>query len=294
MPPRRRRGGDVCLRRGARRGDDFRRGARRGGDRSAGAVPPASSRQSWPHQLDGLAWLAAMPMASAICRRDGPRQDDQTSRSAHCKFGLGLDGPSLIVCPLSVLAWLGAAASARLRVVDLGRRGRREQLGAQGRAARPRRDHVRDGKAPAMASCLAGATWWRCVVLGGSRDQGESSEIARAVRRMKCVSALLLTVRRSRTTCTSSEPGSFLHPLWFPRAERFDAAFVRRRGPALAARCGRVRLMLRPLMLRRLKADVERRLPPRSDPRALPAERVPAFLVQETAAARLGRRARRT
>ena len=49
-------------------------------------------------------------------------------------------------------------------------------------------------KAPAMASCLAGATWWRCVVLDeGHVIKSESSEIARAVRRMKCVSALLLT-----------------------------------------------------------------------------------------------------
>ena len=48
-------------------------------------------------------------------------------------------------------------------------------------------------KSPGMG-CLSGATWWRCVVLDeGHLIKNEASEISRAVRRMHCATALLLT-----------------------------------------------------------------------------------------------------
>ena len=63
----------------------------------------------------------------------------------------------------------------------------------RGRAATPRSPRYDMAKSPGMG-CLAGATWWRCVVLDeGHLIKNELSEISRAVRRMHCATALLLT-----------------------------------------------------------------------------------------------------
>ena len=222
---------------------------------------------------------------------------------AHLKFVRGLAGPSLVVCPLSVLSsWMVECKRfcPALRAVKL----HSSDLAERERLKRSLRDPNRYdlvvttyemAKSPTMASCLAGGTWWRYVVLDeGHVLKNEGSEISRAVRRLHFGGALLLTGTPLQNDLHELWALlNFLHPELLPSSAAFDAAFRlegggggggsssaqgggaargaggKGGGKVDSAALRRAHELLRPLMLRRVKADVERQLPPKLETKIL-------------------------
>ena len=99
--------------------------------------------------------------------------------------------------------------------------------------------------------------------------KNEASDISKAVRKLHCERALLLT---------GTPLQNDLHELWallnflfpdvFPDSGKFDAAFDRGKGGARAGLAA-AHAMLGPLMKRRVKAEVEKTLPPKLETKIL-------------------------
>ena len=186
-------------------------------------------------------------------------------------------GPSLVICPLSVLSsWL---TEARKFVPDL----RMVKLHSGDVRERDRLKHqLRDtsaydvvvttyemAKAPAMQSTIQ-RPWWRLVVLDeGHVIKNEEADISKAVRRLHAERALLLT---------GTPLQNDLHELWallnflfpdvFPDSTAFDDAFDRGKGGKQGA-LAKAHNMMNVLMKRRVKSEVETTLPPRLETKIL-------------------------
>lgn len=248
--------------------------------RKAAVPPPELTATLREHQLEGLRWLVSMHdcgVSQILGDEMGLGKTIQTiALLAFLKFSRKLVGPSLVVCPLSVLAsWMVEFRRfcPSLRVVKLhsGDPIERERLRKEVLKNPENYDVVvttyEMAKSPSMSTALAGQTWWRYLVLDeGHLVKNEESEISKAVRRIHFGHCLLLTGTPLQNNLHELWALlNVLHPDWLPDASRFDAAFALdgTRAKADPQQLRKASELLRPLMLRRLKVDVERKLPPK-------------------------------
>ena len=195
---------------------------------------------------------------------------------AHAKYNAQASRPHLVVCPLSVLPswqtelsrWCPSLRVIRCHTSDVDERTRRcAQLRRPGQydVALTTYEML---KAASFATALHGIVW-DCVVLDeGHRVKNELSQQSIAVRSLRRACGLLLTGTLLQNN---------LHELWallnlqypdvFTTSTTFDAGFLidgesHRVDPALLERC---RAALRPLWLRRGKADVQLGVPPKTE-----------------------------
>ena len=161
-----------------------------------------------PYQLEGLRYLAQTyedGVSAILADEMGLGKTLQTlsflSYLKHEKSGERA-GPSLVVCPLSVLSsWLVEASkfTPDLRIIKL----HSADVAERERLKKRLRDvdaydvvvtTFEMAKSPAMASSLGSGMWWRYVVLDeGHIIKNELSDISKAVRKLHCERALLLT-----------------------------------------------------------------------------------------------------
>ena len=238
-----------------------------------------------PYQLEGLRYLAQTyedGVSAILADEMGLGKTLQTlsflSYLKHEKSGERA-GPSLVVCPLSVLSsWLVEASkfTPDLRIIKL----HSADVAERERLKKRLRDvdaydvvvtTFEMAKSPAMASSLGSGMWWRYVVLDeGHIIKNELSDISKAVRKLHCERALLLT---------GTPLQNDLHELWallnflfpdvFPDARVFDAAFDRGGGAGDPAVLRKAHAMMGKLMLRRVKGQVETNLPPKLETKIL-------------------------
>lgn len=226
--------------------------------------------------------LPLRPPPAAARRRDVhlPRRAGKTLQTiaflAHLKFNLGVCGPHLVLCPLSVLSsWLTEFKRfcPELRVVKLHSSDafERERLKASILNDANLFDVVvttyEMAKSPNMQSVLAHRRWWRYLVIDeGHVIKNEHSQISMAVRSFHCGGALLLTGTPLQNNMHELWALlNFLFPDIFPDATAFDSAFKLNSGSHAdtvdSAKLTRAHDLLQPLMLRRVKTDVEKGLP---------------------------------
>lgn len=195
---------------------------------------------------------------------------------AHLKFDLGVCGPHLVLCPLSVLSsWLTEFKRfcPALRVVKLHSSDMHERERLKARILNDANlfDVVvttyEMAKSPNMQAVLAHRRWWRYLVIDeGHVIKNEHSQISQAVRSFHYGNALLLTGTPLQNNMHELWALlNFLFPDIFPEASAFDSAFKLNSGAARddvdASKLARAHAFLQPLMLRRVKAEVEKGLP---------------------------------
>ncbi|KAH8049693.1 helicase [Aureococcus anophagefferens] len=254
-------------------------------------VPPFEATPAYvradmrPYQLEGLRYLAQTyedGVSAILADEMGLGKTLQTlSFLSYLKHEKSAEraGPSLVVCPLSVLSsWLVEASkfTPDLRIIKL----HSADVAERERLKKRLRDvdaydvvvtTFEMAKSPAMASSLGSGMWWRYVVLDeGHIIKNELSDISRAVRKLHCERALLLT---------GTPLQNDLHELWallnflfpdvFPDARVFDAAFDRGGGAGDPAVLRKAHAMMGKLMLRRVKGQVETNLPPKLETKIL-------------------------
>ena len=231
------------------------------------------------YQLDGLRWLVAMHTSgtSAILADEmGLGKTLQTiALLAHLKFEKGVDGPHLVVCPLSVLSsWMSEFKRfcPQLRAVKLHSSDAEERTRLlQSIQSLDEYDVVvttyEMAKSPNVTNILANRSWWRYLVVDeGHVLKNPLSQNSLALNRFHFAHALLLTGTPLQNNL--SELWALLHFLYgdlFPTSDAFDAAFVLNGSQAQVddARLADASSLLRPFMLRRTKGEVEKGLPPK-------------------------------
>ncbi|KAJ1453700.1 SNF2 family N-terminal domain-containing protein [Pelagophyceae sp. CCMP2097] len=230
------------------------------------------------YQLEGLRFLAQSyedGMSAILADEMGLGKTIQTLSFLRYLKHRGVAGPSLVICPLSVLSsWCSEASkfTPDLRIIKLhsADASERDRLKARLKDVASYDVVVTTfemTKSQTMHTTLAHAVWWRYVVLDeGHMIKNEASDISKAVRKLHFENVLLLT---------GTPLQNDLHELWallnflfpdvFPSSTAFDAAFSRSKGASKegVAALQAAHDLLQPLMLRRVKAEVERSLPPK-------------------------------
>ena len=244
-------------------------------------LPSQIRAQLRPHQVAGFHYLA-----NAFERGLHPILGDEMGLGktlqtvcllAHASFASSC-GPHLVVCPLSVLQtwqlelhrWCPDLRVVRCHTSDLGER------------ARLRDGPLRDPSSFDVAlttyemlqtdigDTLRSRLHWGCLVLDeGHRLKNEESLASQAVAKIH---------RRCTVLLTGTLLQNNMHELWallqvcyptvFTDSAPFDAAFDlggNKQHVIDADALARARAMLRPLWLRRQKADVELNLPPKQE-----------------------------
>jgi SWI/SNF-related matrix-associated actin-dependent regulator of chromatin subfamily A member 5 len=229
------------------------------------------------YQLVGLEWMLSMfdhGMNPILADEMGLGKTLQTISFLAALTERGIKGPHLVVVPLSVMSsWMGEFRRwcPSLRVV---------RLHSQDKAERERmRKEVLadvDGfdvcvttyeyvKVPEMQRALATRITWRVVVLDeGHKLKNELSGVSAAVRKVRAQSILMLTGTPLQNNMRELWALlNFLYPKIFtdvaPFADSFElngAAITIDRDVLSAAAS-----LVRPLMLRRMKTEVEKLLP---------------------------------
>ena len=233
-----------------------------------------------PYQLDGLRFLAQSyedGVSAILADEMGLGKTLQTlSFLRYLLVERKVSGPFLVICPLSVLSsWLVESSkfTPELRAVKLhsADAAERERLKSKLRDVDSYDLVVTTfemAKSPGMQSTLASTMWWRYVVLDeGHIIKNDGSDVSKSVRKLHFEHALLLT---------GTPLQNDLHELWallnflfpdlFPESAAFDAAFDRNGGHAAGAGGGALasaHALMGCLMLRRVKREVEKKLPPK-------------------------------
>jgi len=235
------------------------------------------------YQIEGLNWmirLAANGINGILADEMGLGKTVQSiSVLAYTKQFKGIDGPHLILVPKSTLSnWMNEFARfcPSMRVVRF--HGPREE----------REDFVRDVLHPSKKqnerswdvcvttyeicnlekTALSKIAWRYLIIDEAHRLKNEDSQFAQIVRMMNTQHRLLLTGTPLQNN---------LHELWallnfllpdvFASSEQFDEWFNLDVDDTEAKQrmIGQLHKLLRPFMLRRLKADVEKSLPPKTE-----------------------------
>ncbi|EGB07762.1 hypothetical protein AURANDRAFT_37691, partial [Aureococcus anophagefferens] len=236
------------------------------------------------YQLEGLRFLAQTyedGVSAILADEMGLGKTLQTlSFISYLLRERKVSGPFLVICPLSVLSsWLVEASKfcPELRAVKLhsADAAERDRLKATLKDVDSYDLVVTTfemAKSQSMQSVLGGQMWWRYVILDeGHIIKNEASDISKAVRRFHFEHALLLT---------GTPLQNDLHELWallnflfpdvFPESAAFDAAFDRGGGAAGdGSQLRRANEMMAALMKRRVKQEVEQRLPPKIETKIL-------------------------
>ena len=234
------------------------------------------------YQLEGLRWLAQSyenGISAILGDEMGLGKTLQTiAFLSYLKFERGVNGPHLVIAPLSVLSsWLTEFSKfcPAMRVVKLHSSdgNERERLKSEllNKAGSDAFDVVvttyEMAKSPNMKNVLKSRTHWRYVVLDeGHVIKNEESQISQAVRGFHFQAALLLTGTPLQNNLHELYALlNFLYPTVFTvhTAKHFDNAFDLTHGKVDDNALTRAHRLLKPLMIRRLKADVEGRLPPK-------------------------------
>ncbi|KAJ1621550.1 SNF2 family N-terminal domain-containing protein [Pavlovales sp. CCMP2436] len=196
----------------------------------------------------------------------------------YLKFECGIEGPSLIVAPLSVLSsWVAEFERwcPRMRVVRLhtADNKERELLRTEMLADVRTYDVVLTTYEMAasqnMQSILCGRMSWRYLVLDeGHRIKNERTIQYERLRHVRCQRKLLLTGTPLQNNMHELWAlMHFLHPALFAHAEVFDSAFDLNRQTVDEEVLHKVHELLGTFVLRRVKADVLRSLPKKTEVR---------------------------
>ena len=197
---------------------------------------------------------------------------------AHATFGSATrSGPHLVVCPLSVLQtwqtelhrWCPALRVVRCHSSDVSERARLRDGPLRDPGAFDVALTTYEMLSSDLGDTLRRCMHWGCLVLDeGHRLKNEASQAAGAVGNLH---------RRCTVLLTGTLLQNNMHELWallhvcYPRvftdSAPFDAAFDLKTSRQVidAAALTQARAMLRPLWLRREKADVELNLPPKTE-----------------------------
>ena len=129
-------------------------------------------------------------------------------------------------------------------------------------------------KNPVMKHTLITSFYWRCVVLDeGHIVRNENSLIAKAIRKMHFQQAILLTGTPLQNNLHELwSLLNFLQPEMFPSSDLFDDCFDIRNSAKYRVdkdMLMKVHAMLKPFMLRRIKANVEKGVPPKVEKKIL-------------------------
>lgn len=200
------------------------------------------------------------------------------------RYTQNISGPFLVIVPLSVLTnWMNEfkkfIPQMRVLMLHTGDIDEKERLK---REVLPNLLCTHDvvvttyemAKHPAMKHFLISAYYWRCVVLDeGHVVRNENSNIAQAIRKMHFEQALLLTGTPLQNNLHELwSLLNFLQPEIFPESTLFDECFdikVSDKYKIDQEMLMRVHAMLKPFMLRRIKADVEKSVPPKIEKKIL-------------------------
>jgi SWI/SNF-related matrix-associated actin-dependent regulator of chromatin subfamily A member 5 len=240
--------------------------------------PPAEIKATLrSYQLDGLRWLVNTSYngtGAILADEMGLGKTLQTiALFATLKYSFGVSGPHLVVVPLSVMSswmtefrkWCPSMRVIRLHSADITER---ERLKAEVLNNVHEVDVVVTTyemvKSPNMMHTLTSRIHWRYLVLDeGHMIKNEGAQISQVVRKVRCVSALLLTGTPLQNN---------LHELWailnflfaevFPNSDKFDACFnLSKTSHSVDVQMlSKAHFLLRPFMLRRVKSEVEHSL----------------------------------
>ncbi|MCP4868898.1 MAG: DEAD/DEAH box helicase [Proteobacteria bacterium] len=222
--------------------------------------PEALEAELRPYQQDGYRWLqflAAQGLGGVLADDMGLGKTVQTIASLLADRG---HGPSLVVAPTSVLRnWESETArfAPDLAVAVLHGKGRANiDLGKQDVVITSYALMRLDGDRLAKVR-------WRTVVLDEAQAiKNADSQTAKAARRLNAERRLALTgtpiENHLRELWSLFE---FLNPGFFGTRKRFDERFGTGSPAAFAA----LRARVRPFVLRRLKSEVAKDLPPRTE-----------------------------
>jgi len=192
---------------------------------------------------------------------------------AHLKFTEGLTGPSLVVAPLSVLSsWLVEFKKfcPSLRVVKLHSSDMAERERLKDRVMNDFTSFdvvvtTYEMAKSANMSAIVRRLWWRYIILDeGHVVKNENSQISQAMRGFHYQNALLLTGTPLQNNLHELWALlNFLYPDIFIESEAFDEGFNLGKSQVDQKLLMKASILLQPLMIRRIKADVEKSLPPK-------------------------------
>ncbi|KAK9859870.1 hypothetical protein WJX84_002821 [Apatococcus fuscideae] len=234
------------------------------------------------YQLDGLSFMARMfdnGMNAILADEMGLGKTLQTiSFLAHLHLDRGLPGPSLVVCPLSVISswmaefqrWCPQLRVVRIHSSDAAERARiRHEVLCQPHTfdvAVTTYDLI---KSPEIGKSLSRNIVWRYLVLDeGHKIKNELTHIAAAMRSIGHQHILLLTGTPMQNNLHELFALlMFLYPDIFTTSEPFDEAFDLTHHKVDREKLDQARKLLQIISIRRLKEDVEKGLPPRVETR---------------------------
>ena len=196
---------------------------------------------------------------------------------AHLKYVVGVPGPHLVICPLSVLSsWMTELKRfcPSLRAIKLHSSDPDERKRLMGAVTSQTGDldvvvtTYEMAKSPNVHSQLAARSWWRYLIIDeGHVIKNDGSQISQAVRRFHFTHALLLTGTPLQNNLHELWALlNFLYPDVFRDSSSFDSAFAlgSSRGTQVdTEQLAAASKLLRPFMLRRTKDEVEKGMPPK-------------------------------
>ncbi|GLC46024.1 hypothetical protein PLESTB_001026800 [Pleodorina starrii] len=234
------------------------------------------------YQQEGLAWLVEQSdrgVNAILADEMGLGKTLQTiTFLAYLKFVRRVEGPHLIVVPLSVLSswmsefkrWCPSMRVIRLHCTDPDERKRlvREVLGnpASFDVAVTTYDMVNSQH---FGNCLKHHLVWRYLVLDeGHKVKNEKTKVSHGMAHIARQQVLMLTGTPVQNNLHELFALlNFLYPDIFTDPSRFDEAFNLSKGKVDARELEAAHHLLRPFMLRRLKEEVEVSLPPKLETR---------------------------
>ena len=233
-----------------------------------------------PHQVEGVNWLLASYRHGINCVLADDMGLGKTVQAisflGYLTLQLKVPGPHLIICPLSVLApwlaefrkWAPALRVVRLHTSD---REERELFKRETLADLASFDVVLTtyemAASQAMRSTLCRRIHWRYIVLDeGHRIKNEKTSLYERLSQMPSQGKLLLTGTPLQNNLHELWALlHYLHPEVFAESEAFDRAFDQTRGLLDQRIIAQVGELLGAFVLRRMKAQVLTRLPPKAE-----------------------------
>ena len=239
--------------------------------------PPEVRAEMRDYQKHGLRWLAAMHACgvnSILADEMGLGKTLQTiALLAHVKYTLGQPGPHLIIAPLSVLsAWTAefrrfcpAMRVLKLHSSDGEERARLMSTVEKCDAYDVAITTPEMAKAANVQTKLAHRSWWHYLIVDeGHVLKNDQSQVSQALRKFHCARCVLLTGTPLQNNLHELWALlNFLYPDVFVSSAAFDTAFDLGRGEVDDSQLTAASLLLRPFVLRRTKAEVEKGLPPK-------------------------------
>mmetsp|Transcript_29170 Transcript_29170/g.56796 ORF Transcript_29170/g.56796 Transcript_29170/m.56796 type:complete len:1721 (-) Transcript_29170:714-5876(-) len=238
-----------------------------------------------PYQLKGIEWMLYMYENNTnmiLGDEMGLGKTLQTIAFLAALRERGIEGPHLVIVPLSVISswmqefrrWCPSMRVVRLHSADKAERERLrksivEDLGKYD-VILTTYDSV---KVPEMKRSLSGRVLWRVVVLDeGHRVKNHEAQISQVVRKIHSELILLLTGTPLQNNLRELwSMLYYLHPETFVDITPFETAFELNTSELTIDRemLKKAHYMLRPFMLRRLKKEVEKILPPRVETKVM-------------------------